>query len=101
MMTVTGVRKTATVMADGRELLYYDTDPGVVRDAVDRRALPPRPDAPRMRFDALTGEWVAIAAARQTRVMLPAAHECPVGPRQALLAEVALEGREAHGGGGR
>jgi UDPglucose--hexose-1-phosphate uridylyltransferase len=80
MSTVTAVRKTTMVMADGRELMYFDTDPSVVRDAVDRRDLPPRPDAPRMRFDVLTGEWVAIAAARQTRVMLPAAHECPLCP---------------------
>jgi UDPglucose--hexose-1-phosphate uridylyltransferase len=82
MSTVTEqtVRRTTIRMADGRELIYYDSDPTVVRDAVDRRVLPPRPEAPQMRFDALSGEWIAVAAARQTRVMLPSAAECPLCP---------------------
>ena len=31
-------------------------------------------------YDALTGEWVAVAAHRQTRTHLPPADQCPICP---------------------
>ncbi len=33
-----------------------------------------------MRFDRLTGEWVAVAAHRQSRTYLPPADQCPLCP---------------------
>lgn len=78
---------TATSLADGRELLYYD-DPGstVSRTpaaTADLRALPPRGEPGEVRFDALTGEWVAVAAHRQSRTHLPPADQCPICPTTA------------------
>jgi UDPglucose--hexose-1-phosphate uridylyltransferase len=69
-------------LADGRELIYFD-DPGTAlppERAVDTRDLDPRPDTAVMRQDALTGEWVSIAAARQNRVFLPPASQDPLAP---------------------
>ncbi|HHW50196.1 MAG TPA: galactose-1-phosphate uridylyltransferase, partial [Pseudoclavibacter sp.] len=70
-----GVTKRATVMADGRELIYYD-DPGTSlpeERLADTRPLDPRPPVAEMRQDVLTGEWISIAAARQKRAFLPPA----------------------------
>lgn len=75
---------TPTSLADGRELLYYD-DPGTVSSrsgdaTADLRNLPPRGEPGEVRFDALTGEWVAVAAHRQSRTHLPPADQCPICP---------------------
>jgi len=51
-----------------------------VRDAVDRRILPPPPPASDMRYDPILDEWVAIAAHRQSRTHLPPSDECPLCP---------------------
>jgi UDPglucose--hexose-1-phosphate uridylyltransferase len=67
-------------MADGRELIYFDERDDIVRDAVDRRELPERSAGSQLRFDPLTGEWVAVASHRQTRIFLPTADECPLCP---------------------
>ena len=66
--------KRATRLADGRELIYYAaTDAGLPAEPLpDRRDLPPRPPTPQLRQDPLTGEWIAIATARQDRALLPA-----------------------------
>ena len=77
--------KRTTVLADGRELIYFDdadTTLGPDR-AVDARILDPRPPAATMRQDVLTGEWVSIAAARQNRVFLPPADRDPLAPQSA------------------
>ncbi len=71
--------RTATTMADGRELIYYDERP-LVHSGHDRRELPPRPPTPELRHDPLTDEWIAIAAHRQARTFLPPADECPLCP---------------------
>jgi UDPglucose--hexose-1-phosphate uridylyltransferase len=71
--------RTATTMADGRELIYYDERP-LVHSGHDRRDLPPRPPTPELRHDPLTDEWIAIAAHRQARTFLPPADECPLCP---------------------
>ncbi len=75
--------KRSTILADGRELIYFDdadTTLGPDR-AVDTRALDPRPASATMRQDVLTGEWISIAAARQNRVFLPPADRDPLAPQ--------------------
>ena len=76
-------RATTTLLADGRELIYFD-DGGTAKDytAADTRPLDPRSEenTGELRFDALTGDWVAIAAHRQTRTYLPPADQCPLCP---------------------
>ncbi|WP_434618087.1 galactose-1-phosphate uridylyltransferase [Arthrobacter sp. A5] len=74
---------TTTTLADGRELIYFD-DGDAVRAHLERdlRPLLPRSDADTgdIRFDALTGDWVAVAAHRQSRTYLPPADQCPLCP---------------------
>ncbi|HEY3436202.1 MAG TPA: galactose-1-phosphate uridylyltransferase [Actinotalea sp.] len=93
------VRRTATQLADGRELLYFDdSEPyvsgGATRRLDDPRPLPPRfapapltaegsPAAqvgPEMRLDPLTGDWIPMASHRMNRTFLPAADSCPLCP---------------------
>ena len=73
------MNRTRRRLADGREILYFDRD-AVPRDAVDTRDLPPVSTRSQLRYDALLGEWVAIASHRQTRTFLPPADECPLDP---------------------
>ncbi|QTX03954.1 galactose-1-phosphate uridylyltransferase [Agromyces archimandritae] len=70
-------------LADGRELWYFDdADTSLPPErAIDARALPERPATARMRQDVLTGEWIAIASARQHRVVLPPAELDPLAPQ--------------------
>ncbi|HOA87001.1 MAG TPA: galactose-1-phosphate uridylyltransferase [Microbacteriaceae bacterium] len=86
------IRRTAAVLADGRELFYFDDAEPAGRDAhapagparhrrVDARALGPRPPTAQMRRDPLSGEWVSIAAARQHRTYLPPADLDPLAPQ--------------------
>ncbi|MEO6114910.1 MAG: galactose-1-phosphate uridylyltransferase [Pseudolysinimonas sp.] len=80
-----GIVRRDAVLADGRELFYYDdagTRLGPDR-AVDARVLDPRPETATMRQDVLTGEWISIAAARQNRVFLPPADQDPLAPQSA------------------
>jgi UDPglucose--hexose-1-phosphate uridylyltransferase len=82
--------KSSTRLADGREIIYFDEEPGLDRVlARDTRPLPPRPPAPPgpigspeqgIRWDPLAGEWVVIAAARQDRTFLPPTDQCPLDP---------------------
>ncbi|GAB3283677.1 galactose-1-phosphate uridylyltransferase [Parasphingorhabdus pacifica] len=74
------MKRTARRLADGREIIYFDSDPSVVRDAVDTRELPAQSPASEMRRDPLTGEWVAMAAHRQSRTYKPPAAQCPLCP---------------------
>jgi UDPglucose--hexose-1-phosphate uridylyltransferase len=74
------VKRTATRLADGRELVYYDDrDYGRVPRS-DARELEERPGQAGLRWDALTAEPVTVAAHRQTRTFLPALEECPLCP---------------------
>jgi UDPglucose--hexose-1-phosphate uridylyltransferase len=81
-----GVWKSSGTLADGREIIYFDESPGLGRAEVpDTRPLEPMPgpgDEPDagLRWDALRGEWVVIAAARQDRTFLPPPGECPLDP---------------------
>ncbi|MGI5258279.1 galactose-1-phosphate uridylyltransferase [Streptomyces angustmyceticus] len=77
------MKKTSTRLADGRELIYYDSRDDVVRDAVDRRPLDPVATASEIRHDRLLGDDVAIASHRQARTYHPPADECPLCPSRA------------------
>jgi UDPglucose--hexose-1-phosphate uridylyltransferase len=86
---------TPTRLSDGRELIYFDASEGGAarhRDAAataDARGLPPRGPAGTARYDALTGEWIAVAAHRQSRTHLPPADQCPLCPTTpANLSEI-------------
>jgi len=72
-----------STLADGRELIYFDDADTSLPAArsIDERALDPRPATAHMRQDALTGEWISIAAARQNRVFLPPADADPLAPQ--------------------
>lgn len=73
--------KTVRHLADGREIIYYDeSQDATPRTAVDTRDLPPVAAASEIRRDPLTGEWVAMAAHRQTRTYKPPADLCPLCP---------------------
>src|ERR1700759_2985960 len=95
-------------LADGREIVYFDEEPGLGRaDTPDTRPLPPRPPGPALpygrpdwaiRWDRLAGEWVVIAAARQDRTFLPPADQCPLDPSAPGRAPRIPAGK--YGGGG-
>ena len=76
-----GVRVTHRTLADGRDIRYFD-DAGhqLPRTAIDRRDLGGAAEAGSMRWDALTGEWITIAAHRMTRTHLPSLADCPLCP---------------------
>lgn len=65
---------TSTRLADGRELIYFDDGAHAKsHSAHDTRPLDARSEenTGELRYDALTGDWVAVAAHRQTRTYLP------------------------------
>jgi UDPglucose--hexose-1-phosphate uridylyltransferase len=83
------VKKTTTRLADGRELIYYDSKDDLVRDAVDRRRLEPVATESELRADRLLGDTVAVASHRQGRTYHPPADECPLCPsREGRLSEI-------------
>ncbi|MEU6115777.1 galactose-1-phosphate uridylyltransferase [Streptomyces sp. NPDC047117] len=83
------MKKTSTRLADGRELIYYDSRDDAVRDAVDQRPLPRVTTASEIRHDRLLGDSVAVASHRQGRTYHPPADECPLCPsRDGRLSEI-------------
>ena len=84
-MLPAGITRIDAVMADGRDLIYYDDADTTLAPGrrADARALDPRPATATMRQDPLTGEWISIAAARQNRVFLPSADRDPLAPATA------------------
>ncbi|MEU5694830.1 galactose-1-phosphate uridylyltransferase [Actinosynnema sp. NPDC020468] len=75
------MRRTAGRLADGREIVYFDDTPDAPpRTAADTRDLPDSRPLSEVRRDPLTGEWVAMAAHRQTRTYKPPADLCPLCP---------------------
>ncbi|MYS20035.1 UDPglucose--hexose-1-phosphate uridylyltransferase [Streptomyces sp. DvalAA-14] len=83
------MKKTTTLLADGRELIYYDSADSVVRDAVDLRPLEPVATTSEVRADRLLGDAVAIASHRQGRTYHPPADQCPLCPsREGRLSEI-------------
>ena len=97
-MTAVRVRRTSTRLADGRELIYFDDSEPYVSGRATRRLDDPRPlpdrfapvvgedgvarpvTGPELRFDALTGDWVPMAAHRMHRTFLPPADANPLAP---------------------
>lgn len=84
------VRRSAIALSDGRELIYFDQLNAPERAGIDARELEPGSTAQgSMRFDALSGEWVAVAGHRQTRIFLPSVNDCPICPtRDGWLTEI-------------
>lgn len=96
------VRRTATTLADGRDLFYFDDSEPYVSGEQTRRLDDPRPlpgryepvvttgvdgvetvqpvTGPTMRYDVLTGEWIPHAAHRMNRTHLPPADANPLAP---------------------
>ncbi|MEU9358512.1 galactose-1-phosphate uridylyltransferase [Streptomyces sp. NPDC048301] len=74
------MKKTVTTLADGRELIYYDSADDTVREAVDPRPLDAVSTSSEIRRDPLLGDSVAIASHRQGRTYHPPADECPLCP---------------------
>ncbi|MEU9040951.1 MULTISPECIES: galactose-1-phosphate uridylyltransferase [unclassified Kitasatospora] len=84
--------RTATTLADGRQLIYYDRGTAAPRTAPDRRPLDPQAPGSEVRLDPATGDWVTIAAHRQARTYQPPAEECPLCPsRDGRLSEIPAE----------
>jgi UDPglucose--hexose-1-phosphate uridylyltransferase len=76
---------TATHLADGRELIYFDDSADVLsgevtRELTDPRDLPGSVTESEMRRDPLTGEWITYAAHRNNRTFMPPANENPLAP---------------------
>ncbi|WP_327068522.1 galactose-1-phosphate uridylyltransferase [Kitasatospora sp. NBC_01250] len=83
------MRKTTTKLADGRELIYYDRDESASRDVRDRRPLEAPVNLAEVRRDPVLGDWVTVAAHRQSRTYHPPADECPLCPsRDGRLSEI-------------
>ncbi|MFI6691805.1 galactose-1-phosphate uridylyltransferase [Streptomyces sp. NPDC050433] len=82
------MKKTVTALADGRELIYYDSRDDAVRDAVDRRPLEPISTTSEIRRDPLLGDSVAVASHRQGRTYHPPAGECPLCPTDAAAGRL-------------
>jgi UDPglucose--hexose-1-phosphate uridylyltransferase len=80
---VASVTKTTVRLADGRELTYFDEQPGLDRSQPDRRDLDQARTASEIRYDVLVDQWVVIASHRQTRTHLPPTTECPLCPSTA------------------
>jgi UDPglucose--hexose-1-phosphate uridylyltransferase len=74
------VTKTSTRLADGRELIYFDEQPGRVRSSPDTRDIDPTQSVSQIRYDPLVDQWVVIAGHRQARTHLPALADCPLCP---------------------
>src|SRR4051794_31220201 len=75
------VKRTVRHLADGREIIYFDERADAPeRTALDTRDLAPVAARSEIRLDPLTGEWVAMAAHRQTRTYKPPADLCPLCP---------------------
>ncbi|MEV7532585.1 galactose-1-phosphate uridylyltransferase [Streptomyces hydrogenans] len=89
------MKKTVTTLADGRELIYYDSRDDLVRTAVDPRPLTSVTSRSEIRYDELTGDHVAVASHRQGRTYLPPADACPLCPaRDGRESEIPEEGYE-------
>jgi UDPglucose--hexose-1-phosphate uridylyltransferase len=83
-----GVIRSDRLMADGRTIRYYDSNP-TPRDAVDQRGKEAQPGFGELRFDPLLNEWIAISAHRQNRIFLPPKELCPLCPTKGeLLTEI-------------
>jgi UDPglucose--hexose-1-phosphate uridylyltransferase len=70
-----------TTLTDGRELVYYDRQPGQDRSAPDLRTdLPPADTTSQIRWNPLFRDYTVIAQHRQERTYKPPANLCPLCP---------------------
>ena len=70
-----------TVLADGRELFYYEQEPAADRSAPDRRSdLSEAHTHSQVRWNPLLREYVVVAGHRQNRIYKPPAGQCPLCP---------------------
>ncbi|HJU98500.1 MAG TPA: galactose-1-phosphate uridylyltransferase [Jiangellaceae bacterium] len=76
------MRRTPTLLADGREIVYFDFDDPVrpSRLVADTRDLPPVGTSSQLRHDPVLDEWVVMASHRQDRTFLPPVEACPLCP---------------------
>jgi UDPglucose--hexose-1-phosphate uridylyltransferase len=72
--------KTATRLADGRELIYFDESLRPGRDSPDRRPLAATEPVSELRYDPFQGAWIIYASHRQDRSYLPDRDDCPLCP---------------------
>ena len=77
------MRRQRGLLADGREIFYFDADDAAVRRLDDPRELPPTGTESLLRWDAAVEEWVIVAGHRQGRTFLPPTSECPLCPSRA------------------
>jgi len=83
-----GITRQDRKLSDGRTISYYDSKP-ISRIASDTRLVEKRPGLGELRLDALTNEWVVMAAHRQTRAFLPPKELCPLCPtKPGLQSEI-------------
>ena len=83
------MKRTRATLADGREILYFDSDEAVTHRLDDPRDLPPIGTESALRWDAATSEWVIVAGHRQARTFLPPTDECPLCPsREGRATEI-------------
>ena len=78
-------RKLSAKLFDGRDLYYFDDQGSSLPSErkADAREAADRPETAVMRLDALSGDWISIAAHRHGRAHLPPAHMCPLCPTTA------------------
>ncbi|MDT4983827.1 MAG: UDPglucose--hexose-phosphate uridylyltransferase, partial [Pseudonocardiales bacterium] len=70
-----------TQLADGRDLFYYDSQPGQDRSAPDLRLdLPAVSTSSEVRWNPLFRDYSVIAGHRQSRTYKPPADLCPLCP---------------------
>ncbi|UNO41572.1 galactose-1-phosphate uridylyltransferase [Streptomyces sp. MST-110588] len=93
------MKKTTTRLADGRELIYYDSRDDAVRDEPDRRPAAPVSTASAIRRDPLLGDAVVIASHRQDRTYHPPADDCPLCPSRPGATPEGPDGDGLNGGG--
>ncbi|GAB3224414.1 galactose-1-phosphate uridylyltransferase [Glycomyces halotolerans] len=78
-MTESRTHLETGTLADGRQILYFNTEPGAGRGSfTDKRDLGERSRAGQLRYDPLREEWIAVSAGRNARPQLPVA--CPLCP---------------------
>ena len=78
-------RKTTRRLADGRQIIYFDSadvsgELPSERTADDTRPLPATTVHSELRLDRLLDEWVIVASHRQSRTYHPPADQCPLCP---------------------
>ncbi|MFL6122049.1 galactose-1-phosphate uridylyltransferase [Actinophytocola sp.] len=74
------MKRTASHLADGREIIYFDYDSSPARELSDPRTLDPVSTASQMRHDPVLDEWVILASHRQNRTYHPPTTDCPLCP---------------------